>query len=644
MPKYLWPYAVLAVVYIRNRCYNHRLKKTPFEVFTGQKPNLKNMHIFGTTCYMYVEQKKKLDDRAVKGLFLGYDKGSPAYLIYFPENGTIRKSRNVRFTDKFEPKQNCIVDCETDTPQTNHVSSENSGGQSTGEGSSKNQSEQISEPRYPTRERTKPEYFEEYQNDKLNSTVDFFYKVLDVPESYSEAVSSTDRSKWQKAMEEEMQALKENDTFDLTITPKDRTVVGGRWVYAIKPGPNNEKKYKARFVAKGYSQIPGLDYDETFSPTAKMSSIRILMQLAVEHKLIVHQMDVKTAYLNAPIDCELFVEQPEGFTVESEDGQPLVCKLKKSLYGLKQSGRNWNNVLHSYLMSKGFNQSQVDTCVYTRIGDDMSVVILIIFVDDIIIASSSVEVLSKVKEDLGRTFKMKDLGVLSYFLGIVFSCEGHSIQMNQSKYIEKILLRFGMKDCKPRSTPCEMDAGKIMNDDSEPVDGRLYREIVGSLVYVMTATRPDLCFIVTKLSQYLAKPNASHMNVAKHVLRYLKGTIDRGLTFRQATEPLNLVGFCDADWGSSEDRRSITGYCFMLSNNGPLISWKCRKQPTVALSTCEAEYMSLCGATQEAKFLSQLLQSINVHVNNSESSFDTVTLHCDNQGAIALSKNISCTL
>ena len=429
-----------------------------------------------------------------------------------------------------------------------------------------------------------------------------------------------------------MHALKQNETFELAILPESKNPVGGKWVYAIKTGPNGEEKYKAWYVAKGYSQIPHIDYNETFSPTARMTSVRILMQLAVQYNLIVHQMDVKTAFLNAPIDCELYVEQPDGFVVKGDNGENLVLKLKKSLYGLKQSGRNWNHVLDSYLTSEGFARSKSDNCVYVK-TTNKSTTILIIWVDDIIIASSNLESLTEVKRNLASRFKMKDLGVLSWFLGIEFTCGNGTIKMSQTKYIERILARFNMKNCKPRSSPCEVSSNKICSDDSAPVDSRVYREIVGSLVYVMTCTRPDLSFSVTKLSQHLSAPTVTNLKTAKHVLRYLKGTSDKGLVFKKSNQSLSLIGYCDADWGSSEDRRSITGYGFQMNENGPLISWKSRKQPTVALSTCEAEYMSLSSAIQEAKFLLQLLKDFLVESSN------PVSLFCDNQGAIALAKN-----
>ena len=195
---------------------------------------------------------------------------------------------------------------------------------------------------------------------------------------------SVESDKWQSTMEEEIDALTENDTFEFVSVPDNRKVIGGRWVYNVKVGPNDEERYKARYVAKGYSQVADIDYQETFSPTARITSVRMLLQLAVQEDMTVHQMDVKTAYLNAPIDCEIFMEQPEGFVKMGGNGEKLVCKLKRSLYGLKQSGHNWNKLLHEHLETNKFKQSYVDNCVYTR--NDGKVIVLV-WVDDIMIAA-----------------------------------------------------------------------------------------------------------------------------------------------------------------------------------------------------------------------------------------------------------------
>lgn len=628
LPKQFWTYAVMTSAHIRNRCYNPRTGKTPYECLTGIKPNLSNMHVFGSVCYAYVQNTTKLDPRAEKGIFVGYDRSSPAFLVYCPQAKTVRKVRCVKFTENFDNVDE-TVELLPDSVKPGEPEKPTHG------------NEDANVRRYPARDHARPKYLDDYVtgediddaiDDTANCTIDFCYRLANVPQSYQDAISSPEANKWRDAMSEELNALWDNETYELTPLPEGRTSVGGKWVYAVKLGPNGEEKYKARFVAKGYSQVPGIDYHETFSPTARISSVRMLMQLAVQEGMVVHQMDVKTAYLNAPIDCELYMEQPEGYERKGPNGEKLVCKLKKSLYGLKQSGRNWNNMLHNYFTQEGFVQSLADPCVYVK-GTETGRVIAIVWVDDIIISASNTAVLKGVKESLMKRFKMKDLGVLSWFLGIQFRCERDCIEMNQTQYVERILSKFKMSDCKPKAVPCELGANKACESNgSEFENASLYREIVGSLIYLMTCTRPDLCYVVTYLSQHLSKPLKTHYGMAKQVLRYLKGTPCRPLRFIKGSQP-KLMGYSDSDWAMSSDRRSISGYAFKLCNESSLISWKTRKQSIVALSTCEAEYVALATATQEAKFLRQLLADLTCLPCKS------VCIYVDNQGAIGLANN-----
>ena len=688
LPKHLWSYAVMASAYIRNRCYNKDLGKTPYEAITSKQPNLDHMHVFGQTCFALIQKPKKLDDRSQKGIFVGYDRDSPAFLVYFPETNVVQKVRVVKFLD--EEKEDFVFHREKqgapqsqnvnyDNPQTNshvliddeeeedfvfhrekqdapqNVNYDNPQTNSHAliddeeeedfvfhrekQGAPQNVNYDIPQSDADTseRERTrrKPKYLNDYlvddeADEHLSVTVHHCYNVSEnVPQSYSEAISSSDAKKWDTAMKEEMRALVENDTFDLVPLPKDREVVKGKWVYTVKTDAIENKLYKARFVAKGYSQVEGIDYNETFSPTARMNSIRLITQLSVEKELNLHQMDVKAAYLNAPIDCPIYVEQPEGFETKSENGEVLVLKLNKSLYGLKQSGRNWNNTIDAYLIENGFQKSINDPCFYYKQEEN---IFLLVWVDDLLISADSCAVES-VKETLTNKFKMKDLGQVSLFLGIEFGTEIGQVTMSQEKYIAKILDRFGMQDCKPRATPCELNPQVTESDPLNESELKLYRQIVGALIYVMTATRPDISYTITKLSQYMSCALKHHMTMAKHVLRYLKGTINEKLVFVKSDEGVNVTGFCDADWANDDDRKSITGYCFRITNQGPMISWKSRKQPTVALSSCEAEYMSMTAAVQEGKYLMSLLIEV---LNFNQNQF---ALLCDNQGAIALAKN-----
>ena len=357
------------------------------------------------------------------------------------------------------------------------------------------------------------------------------------------------------------------------------------------------------------------------------------MQKAAQEGLILHQMDVKTAYLHAPIDCELYVEQPEGFEKGNPKRGKLVCQLKKSLYGLKQSGRNWNTLLHTCLNENGFLQNQADHCVYTRESQKGKVIILI-WVDDIILAGSSEDILRSVKGMLTERFQMKDLGRLRHFLGIDFEQKEGQVTMSQTKYIDKILERFDMMECRARETPCE---SKIEYSEESPKLGnpREYREAVGSLLYLTTCTRPDLSFVISELSRHFAEPAEDHWLTVKHVLRYIKGTKDQKLTFsKDESGTLGLQVYADADWAADiTTRRSTTGYCVKLSSQSGLIAWKTRKQQTVALSTCEAEYMSLAAAMKECLYLEQFLRDLD------KSTYNQTTVYEDNQGTIAVARN-----
>ena len=394
LPKNLWTYAVRAAAFTRNRCYNPRTGKTPFEMLTGCKPNINKLEIFGSKCFAYIQKKKKLDDRSQEGKFVGFDNKSPAYLVYFPSENKVSRVRCVNFSASqnipcemneddylFYPREiasnknvskNDLQAKNNDKPETKTDDSKLSLDNNTDDDCNK-------KTRFSTRERKKPEYLDAYETEyddysdclsKMNHTsIHYCYKMAAIPNTFQEAMSSPDSHRWKSAMDEEVSTLQENNTYTLIKLPKDKSVIGGRWVFDVKPGINNEPKYKARYVAKGFSQIKDRDYDETFAPTARLTSIRMILQIAANHNMVIHQMDFKSAYLNSDIDFDLYVKQPEGYVLFDENDKPLVCKLNKSLYGLKQSGRNWNALLDSFLKHNNFIQSMSDPCLYTRIVD-----------------------------------------------------------------------------------------------------------------------------------------------------------------------------------------------------------------------------------------------------------------------------------
>jgi hypothetical protein len=356
-------------------------------------------------------------------------------------------------------------------------------------------------------------------------------------------------------MTEEYQSIIKNDVWEIVPRPKSKDVVSSRWLFKIKHVVDGSiEKYKARFVARGFSQKEGIDYEETFSLVARYTSIRTIIALATKMKWKLHQMDVKTAFLNGVIEQEVYIEQPQGFEVE--DRKSHVCKLKKSLYGLKQAPRAWYGRIDSFLTSLGFTKSKADSNLYFKVMNDEPV-ILLLYVDDLFLTGEE-KFITECKKRLASKFEMKDLGLMHYFLGLEVWQSPERIFLNQGKYAVKILKRFDMLECKPMNTPMEAKLKLLVNTSSELIDATLYRQIIGSLMYLMN-TRPDICIAVNTLSQFLVEPRHVHLVAAKHVMRYLKGTLDCGLSY-DGDHDFTLSGYTDSDWaGSVADRKSTSG-------------------------------------------------------------------------------------
>ena len=431
-------------------------------------------------------------------------------------------------------------------------------------------------------------------------------------------------------MQAEMDSFAQNDVWDLVELPPGRKLVGSKWVFKKKVGADGKvERFKARLVAQGFTQKYGDDYDETFCPVVRLESLRMMLALAVQHDLELHQVDVTTAFLNGTLEEEVFMKQPEGFVVPGSE--ELVCRLKKSIYGLKQSPRCWNLALDSKLKEIGFSQSSHDPCIYHR-NERGNMLIVGVYVDDIILAGNESSI-QRVKAALASAFDIKDLGKLNYFLGIKIERNlNNSIWIGQPAYIENLLVTLGMQDCKPVKTP--VSAGNKLvkaTEQDECIDQRQYQSAVGSLMYLAVSTRPDISYSVGSLARFNSKPTKEHWVALKRVLRYLKGTKDLGILYSKA-EKDSCIGYTDADWaGDQDDRKSISGYVFLLS--GGAISWESQKQRCVALSTAEAEYVAMSTATQEAIWLRQLIAEIT-------SSEETpILVYEDNQSAIAIARN-----
>jgi hypothetical protein len=428
-------------------------------------------------------------------------------------------------------------------------------------------------------------------------------------------------------MKLELEALDKNCTWKLVELPSHTKPIGCKWVYKIKhKADGTVERYKARLVAKGYNQIEGLDYFETFSPVAKLTTVRTLLAVAAIKNWHLHQLDVNNAFLHGDLQEDVYMKIPDGVHCSNPK---LVCKLQKSLYGLKQASRKWYEKLTSLLITEGYTQSTSDYSLFTCFKEEKFTVLLV-YVDDIILAGDSIAEFDRIKSVLDKAFKIKNLGQLKYFLGLEVAHSKLGITISQRKYCLDLLKDSGLLGSKPANTPLDTSI-KLHNDSGPPhSDISSYRRLVGKLLYLNT-TRPDISFATQQLSQFMHAPTTVHFNAACRVLRYLKNNPGQGILFSRDSE-LQLTGYSDADWaGCMDTRKSISGYCFFIGKS--LISWRAKKQATVSRSSSEAEYRALSSAACELQWLIYLLNDLQIQLDK------TPTLYCDNESAVHIATN-----
>lgn len=505
---------------------------------------------------------------------------------------------------------------------------------------------------FSTRRRTEVD-----ENDKPEIQIndgddDVFANVAEV--SIEEAMQSPESYEWKRAIQSEVESLVKNDTWEVVKSPESQHKVGSRIVLTNKCSADGSiERRKARIVAKGYSQRYGVDYYQTFAPVARMESVRMLLALAAEFSMEVRQFDVVTAYLNGKLEECVYMQfplmLPEMLELIINDNQvnedvrarasnmlmeikqgANVCRLRKGIYGLKQAGRLWHARLSKKLKSIGLESTKGEPCMY-HAHRDGNLLLLVIYVDDILMASTDSGWVDEVKEKLLEEFEIKDLGLAKHCLGLEINQGEDFITVTQSGYIQNILDTFGMNECNPISTPAEVQTKGIGINLKSGKEGKWpYRELIGSLMYLAIGTRPDIANTVSRLSQHTNDPGNQHWKDAKRLLRYLAGTKHLALKYTKTGDL--LFGYSDADWGGcTSDRRSYTGYSFFMG--GAAITWKSQKQRTVALSSTEAEYVSMSEATKEVLHLRSLLLELGL------GEFIPITLYTDNRGAQQLASN-----
>ena len=461
----------------------------------------------------------------------------------------------------------------------------------------------------------------------------------DDPVNFHQAMQDSRSDKWIEAMNEEYKSMQDNSVWELIPLPEGKKPIGCKWIFKTKRDSNgNVERYKARLVAKGYTQKEGIDYKETFSPISSNDSLRIIMALVAHFNLELHQMDVKTAFLNGDIDETIYMVQPENFVLG--DPKNMVCKLRKSIYGLKQASRQWYHKFHQVILSFGFEMNTVDDCVYHKFSGSRHI-FLVLYVDDILLATNDIGMLHETKKFLSKHFEMKDLGDASFVLGIQIHRDRSRgiLGLSQKSYIDKVLKRFGLQDCKPGDTPVakgdkfslkQCPKGSLEIQEMQKIP---YASAVGSLMYAQVCTRPDIAFIVGILGRYLSNPGLDHWKAAKRVMRYLKRTRNYMLTYRRSDQ-LEITGYSDSDFAGCQDSlRSTSGYVFLLA--GGAVSWRSAKQGLTASSTMAAEFVAIHEASDQGIWLRNFVTGLQIV----EGIERPLKLYCDNRSAVLYSNN-----
>jgi transposase InsO family protein len=631
LPYHFWAEAMNTACYVHNRVTMRKgTNCTIYELWKDRKPTVKYFHVFGSKCYILAdrEQRRKMDPKSDEGIFLGYSRNSRAYRVYNSRTKTMMESINVVIDDLGTDTEADVAEDVEAFPPTGTSGESRTNAQEDEEvrethtvnkGPSvrvqKNHPQEliIGDPQQGiTTRRT---------NEVISNSC--FVSLME-PKNVKEALKD---EYWIEAMQEELNQFTRSEVWDLVPRPNGVNVIGTKWVYKNK---TDEKgvitRNKARLVAQGYTQVEGLDFDETFAPVARLEAVRLLLGVACILKFKLYQMDVKSAFLNGYLQEEVYVEQPKGFV--DTKYPDYVYKLKKALYGLKQAPRAWYERLTQFLVNNGYRKGGSDKTLFVKESEG-NLMIAQIYVDDIVFGGMSNQMVQHFISQMQSEFEMSLVGELTYFLGLQVKQMEDTIFISQSKYAKNIVKKFGLDSASHKKTPAPTHLKLTKDESGISVDQSQYRSMIGSLLY-LTASRPDITFAVGVCARYQADPKVSHLAQVKRILKYVNGTCNYGILYSHS-DCCKLIGYCDADWaGSADDRKSTSGGCFFLGNN--LISWFSKKQNSVALSTAEAEYIAAGSSCSQMMWMKQMLQEYNVEQ-------DVLTLYCDNLSAINISKN-----
>ncbi|SOV05190.1 uncharacterized protein UDID_17865 [Ustilago sp. UG-2017a] len=612
-PRELWPYAITAAAHVMNLTPS-ATKTIPHEAFYGTTAHklAQQLRVFGCLAWVHVQQKDqqgKYGARAKPAIMIGYDDEHKAWKFCNPDQpASIQWSNSATFhedkgwSDRQQEAVRPVVTAEAEEEGVTPAIVE---------------------------EETKSEAAVEDLLPAVDSTVGTANTaILNLDPTLGEAMNGEDAQLWKEAIRKELEGLEAMGTWEVVHQPPGVPLVDSKVVLRLKLDADGVPvKHKARLVARGFTQREGIDYQETFSPVAPLGAIRAILALAVQNNWEVHALDITMAYLNSTLKEAIYMKPPEGSGV----APGKVYKVVKGLYGLKQSGREWNQEFDRSLRRMGFFQVECAPCIYTKgQGEDMAIVV--IYVDDTLVIAPQLETVLKVKKQIGQRWKMEDSGEVSHFLGIKISRDRvmRTMTIGQSGYIDQVLAKHLDKRTKPTMVPMQsIPEGTLVASAAQQKE---YPVIVGKLLWIANSTRPDLSLTVGVLARHMREPSQEHYQAAQWVLRYLESTKEVGLVYRASESQEPLVAHSDANWASDAtiQRRSTSGSVALVYGNP--VAWKSATQKCVSLSAVEAEFIAATEATREVLFLKQLLRSIGIATG-------TPTVYSDNTGCIQVSKD-----
>ncbi len=667
-----WGEALLTAEHILNRIYRTgaNVDVTATEAMFGYRPNLERLRVFGCAAYALIpsQQRHKLQPNARKCILLGFGDEKRGYKLLEVQTKRAFYSKDVTFDESNFPAKTAVqvqagqrLESASAPPdQLPEVPDEQpakpdlvTAADSEPLVEAADRGRRVLEPGVEAKQVQRPrrqmvpslKAVEAAAHARIIQAGDedlfeFAYRLDAVDAgcepTYSQAMAGPDREKWLEGILEEKKSLEDNKTYVVFRgVPPKRPIRSKLVLKRKRDKEGNIIRFKVRLVGCGFGQRPGIDYGDTFAPVARMTSFRVFLAVVAHYDLELHHFDVDTAFLNGDLEEDIYMQLPAFFDV---DGVPTIVKLLRALYGLKQANRRWNLKMHAVMVEFGFLQSQIEPCLYIRRFGTL-VIILLAYVDDFFVGHNSKELLARLKQHLSARFKIKDLGALDWALGMRITRDRstRTITLDQEQYLRDMLTTFNMQDCKPVATP-EMPGlqlSKSMCNSSDSARAEMasvpYRSAVGKLMYPMLCTRPDLANAVRQVSKFLEAPGPEHWQAVKRIFRYVNGTLSHCLKYDgKAPGALQLHCYADADWANdAETRKSVTAVMPWLC--GAPVSWISKGQPTVALSTCEAEYMALSEATREVMFLRQLLADFGCPQRSASIIWE------DNTQAIALS-------